>query len=392
MTTSTGSQSKKNDIFWTQLDDSIQRLGELSISDKILTPEKNDMVDAWDQVRQWRREKLPPELQEKLVNIFLSDVLKKEQEANLSISDEELLQQKIQTGAENLDTQKILARCIQSLGQQKLSYWTLIPWKDIWEWHQYGVPESARESVMGLQEVVLTGLEQDLKMSVQEIKEKQEALSQKDNSSLNTPSFRPQLQMFREVYINFYEDILEQDVKAIFEAEEEMANSNLIIGQQIYRVRMILAVYSQRKFLEWLKGICCKICNISWRKAYDLMYAYESRRFVEQNQPNLLPTFDFQLQRFQCEARRFKENLIPVLESAKEENKRYTLDEVRELFPSEKEKPPEEKHVNELRLSLKKLLDESLVSDLSRYIQAHPGETFQSILDVALRNWLTQQT
>ncbi|MBF0279079.1 MAG: hypothetical protein HQM13_14860 [SAR324 cluster bacterium] len=261
-------------------------------------------------------------------------------------------------------------------------------WEEIHKWYLEGVPLGRRESVIGLQEQMITGLENELKGDGNPVVEPDLKNGTKTEMEDASPSDRPRLQFYRETFASFYEDIPNPEVAAIFEAEERMANSNLIIGQQIYRVKAILAVYGQRKFLEWLKGICCKICNISWRKAYDLLYAYESRRYVESNQPELLQIFDFQIQRFQCEARRHISNLVPVLEEAKENKKRYTLEEVKELFPSEKNKSTDEPYISELRMSLKKLLDDSLVIDLSRYIQSHPGETFQSVIDSALRTWL----
>ena len=384
--------AQQQDIYWQLLDDCIQRSGELALSEALLSPEKESVLEAWETIRKWREEGVPEAFHEALMACYSSQVYPLEQEAGIRVSQEnQELHQAIQAGKKVLDYQKLLQHCIHSLGEHRVSYWSLIDRKDIHHWHHQAVPAGARETVIGLQEQVLSGLEQELKDDETKLSLPSNEAISPANPQKNPHTSRPKLQFYREAYANFYEDILIQDVRAIFEAEEEMAQSNLIIGQQIYRVRAILAVYGQRKFLEWLKGICCKICNISWRKAYDLMYAYEARRFVEQNQADLLPVFDFQIQRFQCEARRYKDNLIQILSDAKAERKRYTLEEVKEVFPPEKSKPPEEPHVSELRLSLRKLLDDSLIKDLSGYIQTHPGETFQSILEVALRNWLVQQ-
>ncbi len=395
MANSTDQEERQSDIYWKLLEDCIQRLGELDLSDKLHFPEKNNIVDAWEEIRKWRSNEVPQNFREPLIYLYQEKVFKIEAEAGIVLEGKDIeLHKQIQSEMKPLDYQLLLDRCVQSFGEQKVSYWSLIEWKEIHQWHLEGVPSHGREAVIGLQDQVLTGLEIELKDDNKE-ETIETVIDHLDSAKAElekiAESSRPKLQLYREAYTSFYEDIPEQDVAAIFAAEEEMANSNLIIGQQIYRVRTILTVYSQRKFLEWLKGICCKICNISWRKAYDLMYAYESRRYVEQNQPELLPVFDYQIQRFQCEARRYKANLVPILEEAQESRTRYTLEEVRDLFPPGKEKPPEEPDVSELRMSLKKLLNESLVSDLRHYIQTHPGETFQSILEVALRSWLIQQ-
>ena len=394
MAKNTDQQDEQTDIYWKLLDDCIQRLGELDLSDRLSFPEKNTL-EAWEEIRKWRSSNVPSEFREPLIQLYQEKVFKMESESGIDLLEEEVVfHERVHSEMEVSEYQRLLNRCIRSLGEQRVSYWSLIEWKEIHQWYLEGVPLNGRESVIGLQEQVLTGLENELKEIHQEETADTEA-DHLDNAESKivkrAASRRPKLQFYRDAYASFYEDILIQDVRAIFEAEEEMANSNLMVGQQIYRVRAILMVYSQRKFLEWLKGICCKICNISWRKAYDLMYAYESRRYVEQNQSELLPVFDYQIQRFQCEARRYKTNLLSILEEAKENRKRYTLEEVKELFPPGKVKPPEEPYVSELRLSLRKLLDESLVSDLSDYIQTHPGETFQSILEAALRSWLIQQ-
>lgn len=386
--------AQHSDIYWQLLDDCIQRSGELALSEELLSPEKESVLDAWEIIRKWHNGTVPEEFQEELVTCYHNKIYSVELNAGLDFPQEHLdLHELILSGLDASDYQKLLKRCIQSLGAQRVSYWSLIDWKNIHHWYFHEISANARETIIGLQEQILSGLEKELK----------EASEGKDDESTEgVPRFeireetkvetsRPKLQFYREAYATFYEDILIQDVRAIFEAEEEIAKSNLLIGQQIYRVRAILMVYGQRKFLEWLKGICCKICNISWRKAYDLMYAYESRRFVEQNRSDLLPVFDFQIQRFQCEARRYKETLVEILEEVKEDRKRYTLEEVKELFPPDKSKPPEEPYANELRLSLRRLLNDSLIKDLSGYIQTHPGATFQSILEVALRNWLLQQ-
>lgn len=394
MTKETNQSKKYTDIYWKLLDDSIQRLGELYISDEIIAPHQKDILESWDDVRKWRTSEVPEAFRDQLITLYQTKVLKAESKAGFPVQPEdEVFQEHIDGKQANLDYQRLLDRCIQSLGEQRLHYWALIAWEDIHGWYQDGVPLNARESIMSLQEMILTGLEKELRQETKEDSKVNTRLTSSEpkvTEEKNVITNRPQLQLYREVYASFYEDILEEDAKAIFEAEEEMANSNLTIGRQIYRVRAILTVYSQRKFLEWLKGICCKICNISWRKAYDLMYAYESRRFVERNRPDLLSTFDYQLQRFQCEARRHTGDLLSILEGAQESKKRYTLEEVRELFPPDKEKPPEEPYVSELRMSLKKILDDSLITDIRHYIHSHPGETFQSVLDSALRFWLAQ--
>ncbi len=383
---------KETDIYWKLLDDSIQRLGELYLSDELIAPGQQDMLEAWETVRKWRTGGIPEAYKGPLIGLYQTKILEAEEKAGILQAVDDVFKAHVEGNLANLDYQGLLDRCILSLGEQRLHYWSLIAWEDLHRWYQEGVPINARESVMSIQEMILTGLENDLRRETSKADIVITADGPEGTEDKNVVTQRPQLQLYREVYASFYDDILEEDANAIFEAEEEMANSNLVIGRQIYRVRAILTVYSQRKFLEWLKGICCKICNISWRKAYDLMYAYESRRFVERNHPELLSTFDYQLQRFQCEARRDTKNLSLILEDAKKSKKRYTLEEVKELFPPDKARPPEEPYVSELRMSLKKLLDDSLITDISRYINSHPGETFQSVLDNALRLWLAQYT
>ncbi len=398
MTAKQDQSLEQTDIYWKVLDDCIQRLGELAISDELLktTPGEDQLLESWESIRKWRSEGVPGKYRRYLIELYATQVLAMETEVGFEAQTTDAsLRFSIKSGMTESDYLKLLERCIQSLGQQKVSYWSLIDWGKVRQWHLEGVPEEVQESVMGLQESILTGLENEFRDDDNDTEivtfPTKTAANRFEGIQSEGLENKPQLQLYRETYANFYEDILEQDVKAIFDAEEAMAYSNLSIGQQIYRVRAILNVYGQRKFLEWLKGICCKICNISWRKAYDLMHAYESRRFVERSRPDLLPIFDYQLQRFQCEARRFKPGLVAILEEAKVSNKRFTLEEVKEIFPPEKERPPEDPHTSELRMSLRKLLDDSLISDLTRYIQNHPGESFQSILEVALRSWLTQQ-
>ena len=289
-----------------------------------------------------------------------------------------------------LASQQLVSFCIILLGEKSLAHWSLIEHATLRSWRLSGVPVESQSQVLEFEEMIVDGFEKES----QQHEETPPHLKIDATQNLSVP----ELAIYRKSYQDFYQELSNNDLLAIHDAEQTIASNQIAIGQQIYRVRIILNVYGQRKFMQWLKMICCKICHISWRKAYDLMYAYESRHFVEKVRPDLLPIFDYQLRHFQCEARRSKDELIPVLEEAQEDNRRYTLDEVKNIFSQKteedtqttEEEKQEKQIVGELKMPVRKLLDKNLINGLSSYIYKNPDFTVQFIISKAVENWLHQ--
>ncbi len=383
-------QNAYQDLYWGVLNDCILRLGEVELARQLLGLEKQeDILTGWEVIRSWHQAGIPEhyfELIKKICHVHLKEAV--EHHIELEEPEKQLLD--LLSNVESnffLEPQTVFLICVTLLGEKNLAYWSLIEQTTLRKWRIFGVPEESRDQILGFEDMVVGGFEkeseQDQHPKLDEVKKE----------------VHPELEMYRQAYQDFYQELSQNDLLAIYNAEQTIASNQIAMGQQIYRVRIILNIYGQRKFLEWLKMICCKICHISWRKAYDLMYAYEARYFVEKSRPDLLPIFDYQLRHFQTEARRSKDDLIPALEEAKEANKRYTLDEVKALFTTEQEthqteETDEEKQekqiIGELKMPVRRLLDEPLIRSISSYIHQNPQFTVQVILSTALQDWFSQ--
>ena len=379
------------DLYWGVLNDCILRLGEVELSRQLLGVERQeDLLGGWEVIRSWHQASIPEdyfELIKKICHTNLKDAI----HHGLELEESEKQLFDLFSNIESnifLEPQTVFSICIILLGEKSLAHWSFIEHQTLRKWRLSGVPAESREQVLGFEERIVEGFEKESEYEKQGL-EFDEAKR----------GFPPALEVYRQSYESFYQELSQNDLIAVHDAEQTIASNQIAIGQQIYRVRIILNIYGQRKFMEWLKMIYCKICHISWRKAYDLMYAYEARYFVEKSRPDLLPIFDYQLKHFQSEARHSKSDLIPALEDAKVANKRYTLDEVKALFSSEQEsnqieETEEEKQkkqiIGELKMPVRRLLGETLIRNISSYIYQNPQFTVQVILSKALEDWFSQ--